>query len=1077
MRLYLAEDPRVLLDASLADLAELQRAMPECPAYLLVPESWKAESERRYLTKFNLDGLMMAEVLSFERLATRLFQTVGGTERKYLSGLGAGLVLQRLIKEDADRFPRLAALAGRAENAAELHLVLQDFTRHGIDPAQLKEDAAKCPKPLSREKLEELAELQERYARELQQLALKDSTSRLDDLAELLHSDNTYIRRQLEPLSRARIWVTGYGDLRALTAQEARLLHALDRAAAEVTLSLVTLPQNLRVFGSSEPGRESLKLLGGERAFQSVRYFTPDHEAVADSRHPEAVALARYALGKSKEAPELSDFRLRLIQTEGDVTGARWLAGEIKRLLIQTEVRRRDIGVAVLCERDELLLQEAFRSFGLDPYIERQLPLESSALYRYLDWLARILDGDTRAETFLALLKEALRPAGVRLATVDALENLALARGLQSIDRLVATFADNPLGLPAKELAILRNFAALLNFPARATLSDFNQRLKERLSHELGPFAPLEALVRQLKEEQQTSLALLTAHSWQRLGDVLDELETLYPNDELTRGNYLDLVLSGTGRSAAPRIPVGLDRVSVAPLRQLLQKDLQYLFIFNATIDNLPPPLQPDGLLHHDERAFLKEVLDRPFPNFKEDQLKSDDYILSQSLALPKRGLAFVHCRLTDDTASPFEQRLYRRYPEHRLTVAAGDLPDQRALNPMLKDLYLRLYGADYPDAVVAAWDGDQLTALDKDPLDVVIPEILVPTEDVREALLEKGHLSATHLERLAGCRYQSFVTDLLGVKERLIEEPDPRKRGSLVHRIFEWAVPDIERVVAALPEGMDETTARAAIQRELPPDYLEAIYTRAAGERDQALWLADTVYPNEGRRLMQQMQKALWAMAYDYYRERYRPYRTEWPFPQDANALVLDAGGLRLPFKGFIDRVDRAPSGDRIVDYKTGNTALDASRLYLGLDYQLPLYLAAWHRSEPDTVIQSAALLRFDREHPKARQVGEVRDGSTPSVEWDTIPSAEVCARLAERSLETGAARMEQFLAGDLSPRPETIDRKGDISPCAYCPYRTVCRFDPQLSAKREIRREPPVSGRDPWGQLAALLSEREEA
>ncbi len=1077
VRLYLAEDPQVLLDASLADLAALQRATPECPAYLLVPESWKAESERRYLTKFNLEGLMMAEVLSFDRLATRLFRTVGGHERQYLSGLGAGLVLTRLIQEDPDSFPRLAALAGRAENAAELHLVLQDFTRHGIDAAQLKEDAAKCPKPLSREKLAELAELKVRYDAELQQLALRDGTARLDDLAALLGSSNTYIRRQLEPLRRARIWVTGYGDLRALTAQEVRLLRALDAAAAEVTLSLVTLPRELRVFGSSEPGLESLQLLGGRAAFDSVRLFSPAFEPVADTRHPEAVALARFAMGKSKEAPELRDFRLRLIQTEGDVTGARFLAGEIKRLLIQEDVRRRDIGVAILSERDETLLQEAFRSFGLDPYSERQLPLESSALYRYLEQATRIFAGDTRAATFLGLLKEALRPRGVRLATVDALENLMLARGLKSVGQLVATFAENPLGLPEDELASLEAFADLFAMPARASLRDFNTRLKEFLSHALGPFGPLQDLVTRLKTAQRTAAALLVAHAWQRLGDVLDELETLYPAQELSRDHYLDLVLSGTGRSAAPRIPVGLDRVSLAPLRQLLQKDLKYLFIFNATLDNLPPPLQPDGLLHHDERAFLKEVLERPFPNFKEDQLKSDDYILSQSLALPRKGLAFVHCRLTDDTASLFEQRLYRQYPERRLAVAAGDLPDQRALNPELKDLYLRLYGEDYPDAVVAAWDGADLAALDADPLDAAVPEIRVPAAAVRAAILDKGHLSATHLERLAGCPYQSFVTDLLGAKERLIEEPDPRKRGSLVHRIFEWAVPEIERVVEALPEGLTETAARAAIRDKLPPRYLEEIYARAAGERDQALWLSDTVYPNEGRRLLRPMQKALWAMAYDYYRERYRPFRTEWPFPQDANALVLEAGGLRLPFKGFIDRVDRAPSGDRIVDYKTGNTALDASRLYLGLDYQLPIYLAAWQRAEPDAVIQSASLLRFDREHRRAKEVGETRDGGAPSVEWDSITSAEVCARLADRALETGTARLENFLAGDLSPRPETVDRRGDLSPCVYCPYRTICRFDPELTAQREIRREPPVSGRGQWDRLASLLQEGEEA
>jgi len=66
---------------------------------LLVPEQFTLQSERDLLQKLNLPGIMRVEVLSFTRLAQRVFSEAGGLTRTLLNEQGKNMVLRKMIDE------------------------------------------------------------------------------------------------------------------------------------------------------------------------------------------------------------------------------------------------------------------------------------------------------------------------------------------------------------------------------------------------------------------------------------------------------------------------------------------------------------------------------------------------------------------------------------------------------------------------------------------------------------------------------------------------------------------------------------------------------------------------------------------------------------------------------------------------------------------------------------------------------------------------------------------------------------------------------------------------------------------
>ena len=105
----------------------------------IVPEQFTMQTQKDLVAMHPRRGIMNIDVLSFERLAHRVFDEVGGEHRKILEDTGKNLILRRLAEEKKDELTLLGANMKKLGYISEIKSLLSEFTQYRVSSDQLLE--------------------------------------------------------------------------------------------------------------------------------------------------------------------------------------------------------------------------------------------------------------------------------------------------------------------------------------------------------------------------------------------------------------------------------------------------------------------------------------------------------------------------------------------------------------------------------------------------------------------------------------------------------------------------------------------------------------------------------------------------------------------------------------------------------------------------------------------------------------------------------------------------------------------------------------------------------------------------
>jgi ATP-dependent helicase/nuclease subunit B len=291
--------------------------------------------------------------------------------------------------------------------------------------------------------------------------------------------------------------------------------------------------------------------------------------------------------------------------------------------------------------------------------------------------------------------------------------------------------------------------------------------------------------------------------------------------------------------------------------------------------------------------------------------------------------------------------------------------------------------------------------------------------------------MSATRLERYAGCPFRYFTEDVLRVAADEDEADDlsPLERGTLLHDTLERLYRDLAA-------------------RGFPRDTLAADVARAAAGAAAAFAARDGA-ALRGMLAVRVAEAVRLVAAYVAWDLEQHAVREPVAFEVAGEAML---GGLRLAAR--LDRVDRdrATGALRVVDYKSRwredwrrDLAAAARR---GEKLQAPVYLEAARTLDGGAVTETA----FHFVHTFATDVPA--PGGDPGARFVRRFGAdewEACRADVEQSVAT----LARFLAeGWFFLRV----RDGEFEPCTRCGYRTVCRKN-HLGLRARPARTPELA------------------
>jgi len=306
---------------------------------------------------------------------------------------------------------------------------------------------------------------------------------------------------------------------------------------------------------------------------------------------------------------------------------------------------------------------------------------------------------------------------------------------------------------------------------------------------------------------------------------------------------------------------------------------------------------------------------------------------------------------------------------------------------------------------------------------------------------LQRHALSATYLDDYAKCPWRFFARWHLQLSEEPVEdlEIDPRRRGSLLHRLLESSFQVLKKdffTAGKIPSSQDLGAALQICFDRLQKITLEE--TSPVPEvlrRDQLERLRLSVAALLEEELVAWMQAP----------RRLLPAHLEWRFGR-AGVPHLDVTvepGLEIPLTGAVDRIDLSEDGGDflLIDYKSSGSDKLAGEIRKGLNLQLWIYVQAVRRL---LYPRSQALggLYWDVKELKRNQGMARREVYQPYSAQKLHGASQSFLKDEdygdlERRLETAVTEiLQKILAGNYALNP--VDCLG-----SFCEFREICRYE----------------------------------
>lgn len=919
------------------------------PLILLVPEQFTLQAERDLIEKMNLPGIMRVEVLSFTRLAFRVFNEVGGLTRITISEQGKNMILRKIINENVDFLTIYKKAARQSGLVDKVNSILASFKQQGISPEDLKQVAEGLNGGSTASKINDLVLLYEKFNHYLEGRYL-DTEDRVNLFINKMGESN-YIKA-------ARIWIDGFTTY---SGQSLRIIEKLMCLARETTISFTINSDDepdTDLFHLSAQSYRKVRSIAREYGIhEEVVHFASEAGHSSKNRELEFLEKELYAYPYRIYREEVNNIRLfASTNVQAEVENA---AREVVSLAREKGCRWKDI--AVVCNNMDTygdLLSRIFTQYGIPVFMDSKRSIMTSPLVQLILSALEVLEHDFRPEDVFRLMKTGLN--NISPEACEQMENYALQYGLIGVQwrkPLVRGDDDWRAELEPWRDALVEPLVKLRQ-KTRGLVScaKMNEALYGFLV-DLGVESKLAIWIENLNAAGEYALASENTQIWNIVIEIFDQLEEFMGDQEMNLKDYSKVLEAGFLSYEVGLIPTTVDQVLVGNIQRSKSHDIKALLVLGANDGVLPSAHEEEELLSAAEKELLQEKgLDLGYA--REKQFMEERFLIYSALGKP-RDYLFLSWSLADRDGkamrpSMLVDRLLKLLPGIKITSDLTNANSQldkinspadtfnnlaNSLRDMLdhkpvEDLWWDVYGWYYDKT-----EWQELRQLVLKGLNHTNQTDYIESKTAVKLYGSKLYSSISRLEQYAACPFAHFVRYGLTPRERKMYAMDWPDIGEMLHKSL-YLFADTLNSNSLQWNTLDQSQCyniMDGVMDNLIDDYGDGVL----GSSHRYRYL--------GRRLKRIGRRAAWTLTEHLQKGDFIPGEFEVRFGRGGKfppILVELADGQQIYLEGRIDRVDFWKAEDaiyaRIIDYKTGDKKLDISAIYYGLSLQLLVYLQA---------------------------------------------------------------------------------------------------------------------------------------
>ena len=559
------------------ELIRLSMKEPDTRYIAVVPEQFTMQTQKEIVSLHPNHGVMNIDIVSFNRLAYRIFEELAIENPQVLDDMGKSMVLRKVASGKKKELVLYKEHLGKTGFISQLKSMLSELYQYGVTPDMLSEELPDTMSPMLKQKLSDISVMYQGFKD-----YIKDKYITTEEILDVF----CRVLPQSELIKNSVITLDGYTGF---TPVQYRILSLFLRFCKRVIVTVTIDPsENMsRKMGVQELFYMSRQMIWklndlAEEAHTSREkdILLLEHPAVrfkkTETENENALDFLEQNLYRYKGKTHKETESLRLVKALNPTEEITYLIHSMEEAIRKRGLRYRDMAVVtgdLGSYANEITHQ--FQINGIPYFLDDKKSILKNPMVELIRAAIEILQKDFSYESVFRYLRTALVTKKEDKEKTDRLENYVIAMGIRGFKRWDSVWEGWYRGAKELNLEELNEFKEQIIAPLRRLREAFREEESTvksmsaavtALLMETGIEEKLLVFESQFKEMGQLTLAKEYSQVYGLVMDLFDRLAGLLGEEHVSRKEYAEILDAGFSEIKVGLIPASVDRVVVGDI-------------------------------------------------------------------------------------------------------------------------------------------------------------------------------------------------------------------------------------------------------------------------------------------------------------------------------------------------------------------------------------------------------------------------------------------------------------------------------------------------------------------------------
>jgi len=1062
--------------------------------YIITPEQFSFTAENNLMKVCNKKSVINAEVITFERMAYRIINEVGGVANNSITNAGKSILLTNIIEKQKENLNFL----GKTDKNLDLSLrMITELKKNNVTEQLLDENINDIEDNYLKLKLNDIKLLYSEFNKEISNKYLDD-----DDLLTIVKDKI----KEIQIFKNSYIYIDEFAGF---TKQEYSIIEELFKLASEVNITITTDSLERSKFEENDIFNENKKTieklikianLNRINILEPVELLNNYRYKSEELKHLEENL---YSLNTKKYEKECKDIKLFL--ANNNYSEIENVANNIIELVRDSGYMYKDISIITKQpEEYASLIKAIFKKYNIPVFIDEKKELNQNILVKYIISILDIFSKSWNTENIFNYLKAGF--SNIEASDIFILENYCKKYGITGLKKFsqewtIAT--DNDEDIEHLNNIRMQVIKPLIRFKEELGKNKTVKNITKSLYiflEENNIKDILLSKINSFNEQGLIELANIYNSSWDLLIDILDELVQVLGEEKISFENYTNLLRAGFNNSSLGKIPATLDEVIVGDVDRTRSAKKKVIFIIGLNDGKFPSVSKNEGFINDEERVILKENGIELAKTTKE-QIYDENFNIYKAFGVAEEKL-YLSYPASDNEGKGLRKsilinkvrKIFSKLEEESDIVQTRTYMSSKDITFDLLLLNLRKYlnGEDIDLIWLEVYKIYNHDEEYKGKLERAIQGFYYSNigENISKENLEKLYgdtlqTSISKLESYKRCPFSYYLKYGLKLSDRTELKLEKMDTGTLMHDIIDDFFELLKEKNISVKELEDDKIEKI----------IEEILNNKLQLKQNYIFSSIPKYVVLTKRLKNVVIRAVKYIINTLRYSDFKVLGTEIEFGENKQYEPIQINlenGKKVEIIGKIDRIDIAENKDgkyiRIIDYKSSVKSIDLNEVVAGIQIQLLTYLDAVSKKENADL---AGVLYFNLIEPviKAKnkylteeeleeeirsnfkmnglilgnvEVVKMMDNNLTSGNSNIIPAyidkdgsvSKNKPSIVEKEdflvLQNKVEKVikqisEEIMSGEIAQKPIYL-HKNKRTACEFCSYKAICGFDSKM-------------------------------